>query len=74
MTPLWLEAVAVERYGPDTAHWIDVYRRFYGFYFSDARDFDPALRLVPPAAQPLILLTIEGAPTRPRVLAHGTSG
>ena len=29
--------------GPDTAHWIDVYRRFYGFYFSDAGDFDPAL-------------------------------
>ena len=35
--------LAVERFGPDTAHWIDVYRRFYGFYFSDAGDFDPAL-------------------------------
>jgi putative membrane protein len=40
---LWLEGLAVERFGPDTAHWIDVYRRFYGFYFSDAGDFDPAL-------------------------------
>lgn len=39
----WLESAAVERFGPDTAHWIDVYRRFYGFYFSDAGDFDPAL-------------------------------
>ena len=39
----WLEAVAVERFGPGTAHWIDVYRRFYGFYFSDAGDFDPVL-------------------------------
>lgn len=39
----WLQAVAVERYGPDTAHWIGVYRRFYGFYFSNAADFDPAL-------------------------------
>ena len=40
---LWLEGLAVERFGADTAHWIDVYRRFYGFYFSDAGDFDPAL-------------------------------
>jgi putative membrane protein len=40
---LWLEGQAVERFGPETAHWIDGYRRFYGFYFSDAGDFDPAL-------------------------------
>jgi putative membrane protein len=40
---LWLEGLAVERFGPDTAHWIDVYRRFYAFCFSDAGDFDPAL-------------------------------
>ena len=39
----WLEAAAVERHGPDTAHWIDVYRRFYGFYFSNSHAFDPAL-------------------------------
>jgi putative membrane protein len=39
----WLETVAVERWGADTAHWINVYRRFYGFYFSNAYEFDPAL-------------------------------
>ena len=39
----WLETVAAERHGPDTAHWIDVYRRFYGFYFSNCYGFDPAL-------------------------------
>ncbi len=39
----WLQAAAVERHGADTAHWIDVYRRFYGFYFSNAYAFDPAL-------------------------------
>ena len=39
----WLQSVAIERYGPEIAHWIDVYRRFYGFYFSDAYVFDPAL-------------------------------
>ena len=40
---VWLETVAVERWGVETAHWIDVYRRFYGFYFSNAYEFDPAL-------------------------------
>jgi putative membrane protein len=39
----WLEIVAVERWGAETSHWIDVYRRFYGFYFSNALEFDPAL-------------------------------
>ena len=39
----WLETVAIERFGPDTAYWIDVYRRFYGLYFSDAGPFDPVL-------------------------------
>jgi putative membrane protein len=39
----WLEIVAVERWGAETAHWINVYRRFYGFYFSNAYEFDPAL-------------------------------
>ncbi len=38
----WLQGVAVERHGPDTAHWIEVYRRFYGFYFSDTFEFDPS--------------------------------
>ena len=40
---VWLETVAIERFGAETAHWIDVYRRFYGFYFSNAYEFDPAL-------------------------------
>jgi putative membrane protein len=39
----WLEAVAVERHGRDIARWIDVYRRYYGFYFSNAYAFDPTL-------------------------------
>jgi putative membrane protein len=39
----WLQAVAVERHGPDIVGWIDVYRRYYGFYFSNAYDFDPNL-------------------------------
>lgn len=39
----WLEAVAVERHGRDIVRWIDVYRRYYGFYFSNAYAFDPAL-------------------------------
>ncbi len=40
---VWLEAAAVERHGPETSRWIDVYRRFYGFYFADACAYDPAL-------------------------------
>jgi putative membrane protein len=39
----WLEAVAVERHGREIIRWIDVYRRFYGFYFSNAYAFDPHL-------------------------------
>jgi putative membrane protein len=39
----WLEAVAVERHGRQIVPWIDVYRRFYGFYFSNAYAFDPQL-------------------------------
>jgi putative membrane protein len=39
----WLEAVAVERHGPEIVGWIDVYRRFYGFYFSNAYAFDRTL-------------------------------
>jgi putative membrane protein len=39
----WLEAVAVERYGREIVRWIDVYRRYYGFYFSNACAFDPTL-------------------------------
>jgi putative membrane protein len=39
----WLEQQAVQRWGTDTAHWIAVYRRFYGFYFSNAFEFDTKL-------------------------------
>jgi putative membrane protein len=39
----WLEAVAVERHGREIVPWINVYRRFYGFYFSNAYAFDPML-------------------------------
>jgi putative membrane protein len=39
----WLEAVAVQRHGRDIARWIDLYRRYYGFYFSNAYEFDPTL-------------------------------
>jgi putative membrane protein len=39
----WLEAVAVERHGREIIRWIDVYRRYYGFYFSNAYAFDPTL-------------------------------
>jgi putative membrane protein len=39
----WLEAVAVERHGREISRWIDVYRRYYGFYFSNAYAFEPAL-------------------------------
>jgi putative membrane protein len=37
----WLLGVAVERYGPEVAHWIGVYRRYFGFYFSDTAELDP---------------------------------
>ena len=39
----WLCGLATERWGADISHWIAVYRRFYGFYFSNAYDFDPGL-------------------------------
>ncbi len=39
----WLESLAQERWGSQVTHWIGVYRRFYGFYFSNAHVFDPAL-------------------------------
>jgi putative membrane protein len=39
----WLEAVAVERHGRDIIRWIDVYRRYYGFYFSNTFAFEPAV-------------------------------
>ena len=32
-----------EEHGQDVSHWIDVYRRYYGFYFSNAYAVDPSL-------------------------------
>ena len=37
----WLTDLAVDRFGPELAHWLGVYRRFYGLYFSDTFDADP---------------------------------
>ena len=37
----WLLGLAVQRYGPEVAHWIGVYRRYFGFYFSDTAEADP---------------------------------
>jgi putative membrane protein len=39
----WLGGVAIERWGAEIGHWIEVYRRFYGFYFSNAFAFDSRL-------------------------------
>jgi putative membrane protein len=39
----WLGGVATERWGAEIGHWIEVYRRFYGFYFSNSSAFDPRL-------------------------------
>ena len=39
----WLEDQAVQRWGSEVSHWIAVYRRFYGFYFSSAYVFDEHL-------------------------------
>jgi putative membrane protein len=39
----WLEGVAVQRHGREIVHWIEVYRRYYGFYFSNAYAVDPTL-------------------------------
>jgi putative membrane protein len=45
----WLESVIVARFGGldlaggDLTRWFAVYRRFYGFYFSDSAEVDPRL-------------------------------
>jgi putative membrane protein len=57
---LWLGQLAVQRLGPDTARWLDVYRRFYGFYYSMTYDVEPLAyawclrQLTPPAHQPRV--------------------
>jgi putative membrane protein len=33
----------VERHGRDIIGWIDIYRRYYGFYFSNTFAFEPAV-------------------------------
>ncbi len=40
---VWLEGVAVERHGREIVRWIEVYRRYYGFYFSNAYAVEPTL-------------------------------
>ena len=37
----WLLGVAVQRHGPEVARWVGVYRRYFGFYFSDTAGFEP---------------------------------
>jgi putative membrane protein len=37
----WLLGVAVQRHGPEVARWIGVYRRWFGFYFSDTAGVEP---------------------------------
>lgn len=39
----WLTEVAVQRLGTEATHWIGVYRRFYGFYYSICFDHEPAV-------------------------------
>ncbi len=37
----WLLGQAVQRHGPGVARWIGVYRRYFGFYFSDTAEVEP---------------------------------
>ena len=39
----WLAGQAYERFGPDLEQALAMYRRYYGFYFSNAHAFDPVL-------------------------------
>ena len=68
----WLEAVAVERHGREIVRWIDVYRRFYGFYFSNAYAFDPTLYAWCPPAESLCRISMmvyrnQALPQRPDI-------
>lgn len=57
---IWLGQLAVQRLGVDTARWLDVYRRFYGFYFSMTYDVEPETyawclrQLTPAVTQPVV--------------------
>ena len=39
----WLAGQAYQRFGPDLQQALAMYRRYYGFYFSNAHAFDPVL-------------------------------
>jgi putative membrane protein len=39
----WLAGPAYERYGPDLEQALAMYRRYFGFYFSNSHEFDPVL-------------------------------
>lgn len=39
----WLAAQAWERFGPELEQALSMYRLYFGFYFSSAHEFDPAL-------------------------------
>ncbi|HEY5786261.1 MAG TPA: PH domain-containing protein [Microlunatus sp.] len=39
----WLAGQAYERFGPDLQQALAMYRRYYGFYFSNSHAFDPVL-------------------------------
>lgn len=39
----WLTEQAVARFGPDVAEALPMYRRYFGFYFSNSFAFDPVL-------------------------------
>ena len=39
----WLTEQAIARFGPDVAEALPMYRRYFGFYFSNAFAFDPVL-------------------------------
>ena len=39
----WLSGQAQTRFGPDVAEALPMYRRYFGFYFSNSFAFDPAL-------------------------------
>ena len=42
-TPRWLTDQAYERFGDDLVQALPMYRLYFGFYFSNAHEFDPVL-------------------------------
>ena len=37
----WVDMTTEDFSSPEVARWIGVYRRYYGFYFSDTAEADP---------------------------------